>query len=103
MRCSVLFWPKLGCSVLPCAAALNLGAPTEKFEVVAVADKLETRRDQAQAELGCEVYDDWRKMLAAGARFSPPALLEASRAPSEAAADPGGEKNPPRPPPPCAG
>ena len=64
MRCSVLF-----CSVLPCAAALNLGAPTEKFEVVAVADKLETRRDQAQAELGCEVYDDWRKMLAAGARF----------------------------------
>ena len=60
MRCSVLF-----CSVLMRSAALNLGARSaEKFEVVAVADKLETRRDQAQAELGCEVYDDWRKMLA---------------------------------------
>ena len=59
--------------VLMRAAALNLGARSaEKFEVVAVADKLETRRDQAQAELGCEVYDDWRKMLAAGARFSAP-------------------------------
>ena len=64
------------CSVR--TAALDLGAPrsAEKFEVVAVADKLQVRRDEAQAELGCEVYDDWRKMLAAGARFSaPPAHL----------------------------
>ena len=38
----------------------------EKFVVVAVADQLDVRRQQAKEELGCEVYDDWRKMLDAG-------------------------------------
>ena len=37
-----------------------------KFFVVAVADQLDVRRQQAAEELGCEVYDDWRKMLDAG-------------------------------------
>jgi scyllo-inositol 2-dehydrogenase (NADP+) len=37
-----------------------------KFVVVAVADQLDVRRQQAAEELGCEVYDDWRKMLDAG-------------------------------------
>ena len=38
----------------------------EKFVVVAVADQLEVRRNQAQEELGCEVYEDWRQLLKAG-------------------------------------
>ena len=38
----------------------------ERFEVVAVADALPERRAEAAAELGCEVYDDWRKMLDSG-------------------------------------
>eukprot|EP01048_Picozoa_sp_COSAG05_P000388 COSAG05_NODE_10_length_39559_cov_64.255423_22_plen_400_part_00 len=38
----------------------------EKYKIVAVADQLEIRRNQAREELGCAVYDDWRKLLQAG-------------------------------------
>jgi hypothetical protein len=38
----------------------------ERFVVVAIADAIPERRDQAEKELGCAVFDDWRKMLDAG-------------------------------------
>jgi predicted dehydrogenase len=39
---------------------------SEKFVVVAVADQLPERRKQAEDEMGCVTYDDWRALLAAG-------------------------------------
>jgi scyllo-inositol 2-dehydrogenase (NADP+) len=34
-----------------------------KYEIVAVADQLPTRRAQAMEELGCRTYSDWRELL----------------------------------------
>jgi len=35
----------------------------EKFKIVAVADQLPERREDAVRDFGCEVYDDYRKLL----------------------------------------
>ena len=35
----------------------------EHFNVVAVADKIEARRERAVQEYGCDVYEDYNEML----------------------------------------
>ena len=37
-----------------------------QFKIVAVADALPERRQQAAEEFGCQVYSDYREMLDAG-------------------------------------
>lgn len=38
----------------------------ERYRIVAVADQLSERREQAVREFGAEAFDDWRDMLRAG-------------------------------------
>ena len=38
-------------------------AGKEKFEVSAVADLIEFRRERAKSEFGCDIYSDYREML----------------------------------------
>lgn len=38
----------------------------ERYELVAIADQLEERREHARSEHGLETYDDWRALLDAG-------------------------------------
>ena len=44
----------------------QLKGTTDKFEIVAIADQLPERREDAQVELGARVYDDWRPLLKEG-------------------------------------
>lgn len=46
------------------AAALRKAS--DRFRVVAVADQISERREQAEKELGARAYGDWREMVDAG-------------------------------------
>ena len=39
---------------------------TDRFDIVAAADQLPERREDASVEFGAKVYDDWRPMLEEG-------------------------------------
>ena len=39
---------------------------TDRFDIVAAADQLPERREDARVDFDAEVYDDWRPMLDAG-------------------------------------
>ncbi|MFT5368184.1 MAG: scyllo-inositol 2-dehydrogenase (NADP+) [Candidatus Latescibacterota bacterium] len=44
----------------------SLKHDTDRFNIVAAADQLPERREDAEVELGAKVYDDWRPMLEEG-------------------------------------
>ena len=46
--------------------AATLRAMADRFRVVAVADQIPERREDAIREFGATVYDDWEPMIAAG-------------------------------------
>jgi predicted dehydrogenase len=43
-----------------------LRTETDRFDIVAVADQLPERREDAKVDFGAEIYDDWRTLLDAG-------------------------------------
>ncbi len=44
----------------------HLLADRERFEVAAVVDRLEARRDRARLEYGCDAYGDYRELVGRG-------------------------------------